>query len=478
MSPTWLEDLRAGKETRPYDTNVSAVTGETRITIKGKLIFTTPKVHTKTIQDAAKWYREEFSKIGNAIDKDLPIELQILQSEQLEKQLMNGAVASLFDDELAITLREAFVRPSIEKLKAEIGGAGEKQLKLILEKMKELSPERKWFEPGACFAAGTLVHTKEGLVPIEQIKVGDWVLSKPENGGEQAYKRVLKTFAHEPTVVMEVCYTKPDNARLGGGRIISTTNHPFWVVDKGWTAAGDLPQGFNANGSKFETNDGGTTFIRGCGSIYVSDTLGVGWTPAHMGDLERPGNLWDYVNHKLIATDVMAIDKVQALELDHPLRKQIALEEAQKSELNNPYLKLPVYNLEVEDFHTYYVGKLGVWVHNTNCGGLSFEVKPPAPDLPEAMTTNPHISRKQLIDSLEAQIPDLASRERFTDTLLVRADEQSQYDLIDPADIKKQVRCNSQRRIAPSNSRLINSKTFYLPIKRSKESDGSPRSTT
>jgi VCBS repeat-containing protein len=26
-----------------------------------------------------------------------------------------------------------------------------------------------------------------------------------------------------------------------------------------------------------------------------------------------------------------------------------------------------VYNLEVEDFHTYYVGKLGAWVHNTNC---------------------------------------------------------------------------------------------------------------
>lgn len=27
-----------------------------------------------------------------------------------------------------------------------------------------------------------------------------------------------------------------------------------------------------------------------------------------------------------------------------------------------------VYNLEVEDYHTYFVDKLGVWVHNTNCG--------------------------------------------------------------------------------------------------------------
>ena len=48
-----------------------------------------------------------------------------------------------------------------------------------------------------CFAKGTLVHTKEGLVPIEKLKVGDWVLSKPEDGtGEVAYKRVTHTFAH------------------------------------------------------------------------------------------------------------------------------------------------------------------------------------------------------------------------------------------------------------------------------------------
>ena len=26
-----------------------------------------------------------------------------------------------------------------------------------------------------------------------------------------------------------------------------------------------------------------------------------------------------------------------------------------------------VYNFQVEDFHTYYVGENGVWVHNLNC---------------------------------------------------------------------------------------------------------------
>jgi hypothetical protein len=77
---------------------------------------------------------------------------------------------------------------------------------------------RKWFEPvSACFAAGTLVHTQTGLVPIEQIKVGDMVLSKPESGeGEQAYKRVTRTFAHEPQTVMAVGYTQPDDVNKGG----------------------------------------------------------------------------------------------------------------------------------------------------------------------------------------------------------------------------------------------------------------------
>lgn len=49
-----------------------------------------------------------------------------------------------------------------------------------------------------CFVAGTLVHTRDGLRPIEQIQVGDYVLSKPEDGnGETAYKRVVNTFEFE-----------------------------------------------------------------------------------------------------------------------------------------------------------------------------------------------------------------------------------------------------------------------------------------
>ena len=41
------------------------------------------------------------------------------------------------------------------------------------------------------FVAGTLVHTNKGLVPIQNLKVGDLVLSKHENGESEKPINVL-----------------------------------------------------------------------------------------------------------------------------------------------------------------------------------------------------------------------------------------------------------------------------------------------
>lgn len=191
------------------------------------------------------------------------------------------------------------------------------------------------------FAAGTLVHCKNGLVPIEQIKVGDWVLSKPENGGEQAYKGVLATFKHEPQRVIEVYVAFPDNNDKAK-TIIATPNYPFWVNGKGWTSAEGLPNWLSD--LQFELFDGRLTNIRGRDDIYVSDKDGIGWTSTTVYDLKGVGRLLEYPTRKLVATDVKP------------------LKEIKNGKLKDPYFKLPVYNLEVEDFLTYYVGEFGVWV--------------------------------------------------------------------------------------------------------------------
>lgn len=78
------------------------------------------------------------------------------------------------------------------------------------------------------FVAGTLVHTDKGLVPIQDIKVGDIVLSKPESGeGEKAYKHVFKTFESE--IKQSIISSVSD--------IFCTDSHPFWVKDNGWVVA-------------------------------------------------------------------------------------------------------------------------------------------------------------------------------------------------------------------------------------------------
>ena len=80
------------------------------------------------------------------------------------------------------------------------------------------------------FVAGTLVHTKEGLRPIEEINVGDYVLSKPENGGELAYKRVTKSFVRENSELFGMEFA----VDIGNGyenqvSLVTTAEHPFWV---------------------------------------------------------------------------------------------------------------------------------------------------------------------------------------------------------------------------------------------------------
>lgn len=105
----------------------------------------------------------------------------------------------------------------------------------------------------ACFAGGTLVHTKNGLVPIEQIQVGDWVLSRPEAGGELSYKPVTRTFVHESSFIFLLFFrhaVEKDGKWFNhrSETIVATGGHPFAAFDEltgkaGWIDAADLMGG-------------------------------------------------------------------------------------------------------------------------------------------------------------------------------------------------------------------------------------------
>ena len=83
-----------------------------------------------------------------------------------------------------------------------------------------------------CFIAGTLVTTRSGLKPIEEIKIGDYVLSRNEETGENSYKKVTDTLVRS---TQEICTIELEN-----GNIKLTTGHLFMVKDKWWKAAVEL----------------------------------------------------------------------------------------------------------------------------------------------------------------------------------------------------------------------------------------------
>ena len=135
-----------------------------------------------------------------------------------------------------------------------------------------------------CFTGDTLVATENGQKRIDEIEVGEKVWSYDIFTGETELKEVVTVFVHECDEILHL-HTSNDD-------IDTTTNHPFYVIGKGWVAAGDLTAG-----DEIYLIDGLTAFITGA-------------------ELEK---------------------------LEEPIR---------------------VYNIEVLDNHTYFVGDKAVLVHN------------------------------------------------------------------------------------------------------------------
>ncbi|MEN1681765.1 MAG: polymorphic toxin-type HINT domain-containing protein [Planctomycetota bacterium] len=79
--------------------------------------------------------------------------------------------------------------------------------------------------------------TPDGARAIEELKAGDLVLSRDEHDDGTA--------APTPCRVEEVFVREGRLMHLGvaGGQVATTPEHPFFVKDEGWVAAGDLQPG-------------------------------------------------------------------------------------------------------------------------------------------------------------------------------------------------------------------------------------------
>lgn len=167
-----------------------------------------------------------------------------------------------------------------------------------------------------CFVAGTLIHTRGGLKAIEEIKIGDEVLSYNEQTGQTEYQPVLATYAHDATEILKITIAGEETTPLG-----VTPHHLFYA-------------------HRARDNTGGED---------ADAEAEVGWLPADqlsVGDwLRRPDGTW-----------------VQVVKIEYSASSAI------------------VYNFTVADNHNYFVGLLGALVHNKSCKRKQYMGNTPGKD--------------------------------------------------------------------------------------------------
>ena len=168
-------------------------------------------------------------------------------------------------------------------------------------------------KPGSfCFIAGTKVLTDSGQKNIEDIEVGDQVLAYDEETGVTAYKPVLHLFRN---TTKEWCTVSIRGAEGELYEITSTPGHKYFVPGNRVRKDSRAPEHASYAG------------------------LSEKWVSAC--DLKH--------GDKVLLSDgtLCEVEGVSCKKLSEPET---------------------TYNLEVADFHTYYVSDACVLVHNANCG--------------------------------------------------------------------------------------------------------------
>ncbi len=93
----------------------------------------------------------------------------------------------------------------------------------------------------SCFIPGTLVWTESGVVPIEQVQVGDRVFSQDPDTGELALKLVEQVTAGQAASNLA-------EVTIDGQTIYPTLGHVMWVNGQGWRIAKRLNPGSHVHG--------------------------------------------------------------------------------------------------------------------------------------------------------------------------------------------------------------------------------------
>lgn len=82
----------------------------------------------------------------------------------------------------------------------------------------------------SCFPAGTLVHTRDGLRPIESVPAGTHVPCRSAKTGEQGWKRVLRTVRHDARPLCRIRLFTEVGGEPVVQELMATDRHLFYVA--------------------------------------------------------------------------------------------------------------------------------------------------------------------------------------------------------------------------------------------------------
>lgn len=268
-----------------------------------------------------------------------------------------------------------------------------------------------------CFIGGTLVHTERGLVQIRDIQIGERVLSADPITGQQSYQavtRVIKT-ENQSVLFMEFDYwIDPEldfferrkvrkevlkklnlsGIALPSVQFVVTPEHPFWVEGKGWITANQLTTVdivIDKESNKYVATPLGYN-ARAQVEIFTTADKNVGMMPDYGLESSVYGRPIDLKTGNILSWNETIKNNPNLSKLysknthwKGDLLDQTPEEHREHAEFygfrqgnwrdpdtvewgeGEGPLTMTVYNIEVEDTHTYFVGEAGIWVHN--CGG-------------------------------------------------------------------------------------------------------------
>jgi hypothetical protein len=149
----------------------------------GSIEIHIPESQSMTVADATDWLVQQAAKIPQMLNKIASLREQAIQAVTLKNALVTASRNAMQNTSAAAQLNLTKpIRSFNEMVQARMDEYAGNALykKVISDAVEEATSLRPVTNPIGCFVAGTLIHTKEGLVPIEKIKVGEWVLSQPQ----------------------------------------------------------------------------------------------------------------------------------------------------------------------------------------------------------------------------------------------------------------------------------------------------------